>query len=69
MGDLTALVMTGAPSTHPNLFAACVGIGVVVFAAAMWVWFVVANCLDWRDQARTQTVPADSPNEIREEVA
>lgn len=69
MGDL-ALVMPDAPSAHQNLFVACAGIGVVFFAAAMWVWFVAALRRDRRDRALTQPVPADSPNETRiKEVA
>lgn len=70
MRDLTALVMTNAPSTHQNLFVACAGIGVALFAAAMWVWFAFALRRDRRDRAVTDTVPADSPNETRiKEVA
>lgn len=64
MGDL-ALVMTDAPSAHQNLFVACAGIGVVIFAAAMCVWFVAALRRDRRDRAPAETSPADSSNEIR----
>lgn len=69
MRDLT-LVMTDAPSAHQNLFVVCAGIGVVFFAAAMWVWFAFAVRRDGRDRALVQPAPADSPNETRtKEVA